>query len=130
MLIVVVIVSTIISGFTPITEWNSEYFYEDQYDIYDDDVIITAKNSYFLQHRAIKDFRTGFPSEYHSYQFFHIFLYETGNSELDNEFYSPSDYDEGNTGFFTQSIFNMLGLILVSMTLIVFIYLVFFLLKI
>jgi len=124
-LIAVAVVSTLISGFTPISVWDQRDYLLNEFDVENPDVSKTTKNSYILTQIIKKDYTSDFPSEYHSYTFFSFFKYETGDLLLSDKQLGASDYDVGNTGFFTQSIFTMIRLVSVLMGLIIFIYLVF-----
>jgi len=112
LLFVIAVSSAIISGFTPITSWNSSDYYKEEYFTEDYPILFVKDNSYFLVDRMVKDDRLSFNSEHHVYTFFSFFRFETGNPEVYELAPELSDYGAGNTGFFTKSTFSLLLFIL------------------
>ena len=122
LLLILAFSSAIISGFTPITTWNSSDYFGEEYDY---DLVIIKDSSYFVIDRMVRDESLHFNSEHHVYYFFSVLRFETGNPEIYEEYPEISDYDVGNTGLFTKSTFNVISFITGFGGLIVFTYLVY-----
>lgn len=129
LLIIVGVSTTIISGFTPITTWDSGPYFEQEFGISDPAISLTLDNSYILTHRYIKDLTSDFSSEFHTFKLLNFVIHKTGNPKLYETLPELTDYEVGNTGLLTKTSFNIVGFFIGAISLIALFCLTYFSIK-